>query len=62
MVTLPLLYFLSVGPVMRLCELRIVPNAVSRAVYTPLFYSAEACPPLKTCLFWYLHDVWGWSL
>ena len=60
LVTLPLFYFLSAGPVLTLVNRNVIPRPVAGTLYTPLFWFAGKFPPLNTCLNWYLGNVWGW--
>jgi hypothetical protein len=50
----PFVYFLSIGPVLKLSR-HTSAYQVARNAYNPLFFSAEHCPPLQTCLDSYLH-------
>src|SRR5215467_159315 len=57
-IMLPLIYFLSTGPVVKLRQTgRISPGAVL-TIYAPLIQLSQICPPLDNLLKWYVRDVW----
>jgi len=58
--SLPLVYFLSSGPVLKLTENHLILASSVRTIYRPLFYCSYRCPPLGRTLQWYLVKVWHW--
>jgi hypothetical protein len=59
-VILPLLYFLSVGPALKLKDRGIISESVVLTIYAPLFQCAESSPPFRKIFIWYVCNVWRW--
>jgi hypothetical protein len=59
-VLLPLIYFLSVGPALKLRDTRALPDPLFQTVYTPLEHAERACPALSRSVYWYATTVWRW--
>jgi hypothetical protein len=58
--SLPLLYFMSAGPALKLTEKNLPLASGVRTLYRPLFFCSYRCPPLAKSLDWYLVKVWHW--
>jgi hypothetical protein len=56
--TLPSLYVLSTGPVVRLCAAGIIPLSCV-AIYSPLRTLVYRSGTFDKFLSWYMHDIWG---
>ena len=59
-----LLYILSIGPVIKVCEVCNVQYdspavKVLEVVYAPLIFMSEKCRPVQGFFMWYIEDVWG---
>jgi hypothetical protein len=55
--TFPILYVLSIGPVARYYG-KADPPAALEAFYTPLLWLTAKSPPLEHFLHWYLERLW----
>ena len=53
-------YPLTLGPALKLAELRMIPFQVL-AIYEPLTPLCDHCPPVRRFFDWYVQDVWRWS-
>jgi hypothetical protein len=52
------LYVLSIGPAVKMERSSILNGQIITAVYAPLGFLAEHCPPLQRFIDWYVYDVW----
>lgn len=60
--SLPLLYVLSTGPIGYLHDEGFIDEPYSRLFamsYMPLWWLCEVCEPFSLALDWYLRDLWG---
>jgi hypothetical protein len=62
LITLPVLYILSVGPISKLADefasLQPSLNPVIEVVYAPLTAAMDHSPAFRDFVFWYVFDVW----
>ena len=56
----PLVYFLSVGPALKLRDAHVLPKSVYGVIYGPLGYGMRACPALSRSVNWYVYTLWRW--
>ena len=60
-IALPLLYILSIGPVIKLGDM-LSPSAgfqrVANTAYAPLFWISQNSDPFQDFLWWYIFDLW----
>ncbi len=54
LLSLPLLYVLSIGPAARLITTGAIPLHTFEAFYGPVFVLAHYVPPFKSSLIWYI--------